>query len=70
MPRAFQWTSEELEDMVTSYQQGESAQSIAKRYGTSYQVIQPVLRKREVQLRSALENRYGHHRHVFDARYF
>jgi len=45
MAQAFKWASEELQDMVTSYKQGESAQSIAKRYGTSYQVIQPVLVK-------------------------
>lgn len=43
MPAAFKWTSEELQDMVTSYKFGESAQSIAKRYGTSHQVILPVL---------------------------
>lgn len=70
MPRAFLWTSEELEDMVTSYQQGESAQSIAQRYGTSYQVIQPVLVKQGVMLRSRHERHYGHNRHTFDARYF
>lgn len=55
MPAAFQWTSEELRDMVTSYEQGESAQSIANRYGTSYQVIQPLLAKRGVTLRSKRE---------------
>jgi hypothetical protein len=52
MARAFQWTSQELQDMVSSYTQGESAQSIAKRYGTSYQVIQPVLVKQGITLRS------------------
>ncbi|HEY6287615.1 MAG TPA: hypothetical protein VIX20_18240, partial [Ktedonobacteraceae bacterium] len=55
MPAAFQWASEELQDMVTSYEQGESAQSIAKRYGTSYQVIQPVLVRQGVTLRSKRE---------------
>jgi hypothetical protein len=55
MAQAFKWTSEELQDMVTSYKQGESAQSIAGRYGTSYQVIQPVLVKQGVTLRSKRE---------------
>jgi helix-turn-helix protein len=55
MPAALQWTSEELHDMVTSYGQGESAQSIAKRYGTSYQVIQPLLARQGVKLRSKRE---------------
>src|SRR5713226_4873483 len=55
MPSSFQWTSEELLDMVTSYEQGESAQSIAKRYGTSYQVIQPVLVRQGIALRSKRE---------------
>jgi len=41
--------------MVTSYKLGESAQSIAKRYGTSYQVIQPVLVSQGVTLRSKRE---------------
>jgi hypothetical protein len=53
--QAFQWTPEELQDMVASYKQGESAHSIAKRYGTSYQVIQPVLTKQGVTLRSKRE---------------
>lgn len=70
MPAAFKWTSEELQDMVTSYKFGESAQSIAKRYGTSHQVILPVLVKHGVELRSRSERHYGHHKHTFDARYF
>ncbi len=55
MPAALPWTSEELQEMVTSYVQGESAQSIAKRYSTSYQVIQPVLVRQGVTLRSKRE---------------
>jgi hypothetical protein len=55
LPAAFQWSSDELQDMITSYERGESAQSIAKRYGTSYQVIQPVLARQGVTLRSKRE---------------
>jgi hypothetical protein len=55
MPAAFQWTPDELQDMITCYEQGESAQSIAKRYGTSRQVILPVLAKEGVTLRSKRE---------------
>lgn len=57
MPAAFKWTAEELQDIVNAYRQGESAQSIAKRYGTSYQVIQPVLIRQGVALRSPRESR-------------
>ncbi len=55
MPAAFKWTSEELQDMVTSYPRGETAHSIAKRYGTSHQVIIPVLVRQGVTLRSPQE---------------
>src|SRR5712692_5369386 len=57
MPTAFKWTSEELQDMVTSYQQDESAHSIAKRYGTSHQVILPLLVKQGIVLRTSKEAR-------------
>jgi hypothetical protein len=67
MAQAFKWTSEELQDMVTSYKQGESAQSIAKRYGTSYQVIQPALTKQGVTLRSKRE---ANKRQTCDERFF
>ena len=67
MPAALPWTSEELHDMVTSYVQGESAQSIAKRYGTSYQVIQPVLVRQGVTLRSKRE---ANKRQKCNERYF
>src|SRR5712692_8683456 len=67
MSAAFKWTSEELADMVTAYQQGESAQSIARRYGTSYQVILPVLVKQGVTLRSLRE---ANKRQTCNERYF
>jgi hypothetical protein len=67
MPAAFKWTPEEVQDMVRSYRQGESAQSVAKRYGTSYQVIQPVLVKQGILLRSRRE---ASRRQTFDAHYF
>jgi len=67
LPAALPWTTEELHDMVTSYVQGESAQSIAKRYGTSYQVIQPVLVRQGVRLRSKRE---ANKRQKCNERYF
>ena len=67
MAQAFKWTSEELQDMVTSYKQGESAQSIAERYGTSHQVIKPVLVKQGVTLRSMRE---ANKRQTCDERFF
>jgi hypothetical protein len=70
MPIAFKWTLEELQDMVTSYKQGETAQSIAKRYGTSHHVIIHVIMRQGVKLRSRHESHYGHNRHTFDAYHF
>ena len=67
MARAFQWTQEQVQDMVTSYQQGESAQLIGKRYGTSHQVIQSLLAKQGVLLRS---NADANRRQTYDAHYF
>jgi hypothetical protein len=55
MPAVFTWTPEKLQDMVSTYRQGESARSIAKRYGTSYQVIQPLLVRQGVILRTLRE---------------
>lgn len=67
MAKALQWTREQLQDMVISYRQGESAQSIGKRYGTSYQVIQPLLERKGVTLRS---NADANRRQTFNAHYF
>ena len=67
MAKALQWTQEQLQDIVISYQQGESAQSIGKRYGTSHQVILPLLEKQGVALRS---NADANRRQTFDVHYF
>ncbi len=67
MPAAFKWTGEEIQDMVTSYKRGETAKSIAMRYGTSSQVILPVLEKQGITRRT---NREAARRHTCDYRYF
>ncbi len=67
MSAAFKWTSDELQDMVMSYQRGETAQSIAKRYGTSHQVILPLLAKQGIVLRTSKE---AHKKQTCDERYF
>src|SRR5215469_18761847 len=60
MPAPFKWTSEQIQDMVASYEQGESVTSIATRYGTSQQVIGPVLKGHGVRLRSHNETMRRH----------
>src|SRR5712691_11105891 len=60
MPAPFKWTSEQIQDMVASYERGESVTSIAARYGTSQQVIGPVLKRHGVRLRSQNETMRRH----------
>ncbi len=67
MPAPFQWTDEQLEDMISSYESGEGLRSIARRYGTSHQVIGPVLKKYSVLLRPQHE---ATRRHNCDYTYF
>lgn len=67
MPAPFQWTDEQVEDMLRSYESGESLSSIARRYGTSHQVIGPILKKYSVLLRP---HREAMRRHSCDYTYF
>lgn len=67
MPAPFQWMDEQVEDMLRSYESGESVRSIARRYGTSHQVIGPVLKEYSVLLRPHHE---ATRRHRCDYAYF
>jgi len=55
MPTAIKWTPEQLQDIISSYDHGEPAKGIARRYNTSHQVIIPLLRKSGVTLRTPLQ---------------
>jgi hypothetical protein len=67
MPAPFKWTDEQIEDMTASYERSESVRSIAARYGTSHQVIGPLLKKHSVLLRPNYE---AIRRHTCDYAYF
>ncbi len=60
MPAPFQWTKEQIQDMLTSYEQGESLSKIAQRYGTSWQVLSTLLKKHGLVLRSHYEEMRKH----------
>lgn len=55
MPAAIKWTPEQLQDIISSYERGEPANTIGKRYNTSHQVILPLLVKLGVTLRTPLQ---------------
>ncbi len=55
MPAAFKWTTEQVQDMLTCYEQGESLKKIAQRYETSWQVLSVLLKKHGLVLRSQHE---------------
>src|SRR6266446_1171781 len=56
MPAPFKWTSEQVHDIIAAYELGESVTSIAARYGTSQQVIGPLLKRHGVRLRPHYES--------------
>ena len=60
MPAPFKWTSDQIQDMLTSYEQGESLNKIAQRYRTSYQVLSALLKKHGLILRSHSEEMRRH----------
>ena len=60
MPAPFKWTSDQIQDMLTSYKQGESLNKIAQRYRTSYQVLSTLLKKHGLILRSHSEEMRRH----------
>ena len=60
MPASFHWTKEQIQAMIKAYAQGQSVTLIAKRYGTSHQVIGPVLKKHGVVLREHHETMRRH----------
>lgn len=68
MPAAYQWTQEQLQDMISSYEKGETALSIAKRYGVSHPIITPLLKRHGVVLRATYSE--THRKHMCDHRYF
>jgi hypothetical protein len=67
MPASFHWTKEQIQAMIKAYAQGQSVTLIAKRYGTSHQVIGPVLKKQGVVLR---EHHETMRRHTCNHAYF
>jgi hypothetical protein len=67
MPAAFKWTKEQIQDMLTSYEQGESLRKIAQRYETSWQVLSVLLKKHGLVLRSQRE---AVRRHTCNYAYF
>jgi len=60
MPAPFKWTDEQIQDMLMSYTLGESLNTIAHRYRTSYQVLSPLLKKHGLILRSHSEEMRRH----------
>jgi hypothetical protein len=55
MPAAYKWTPEQLQDILSSYECGETALSIARRYGVSHPIINPLLKKHGTMPRSMSE---------------
>jgi len=55
MPAHFKWTDEATQDMITSYQNGESTTSIASRYHANHHTVSSMLVEQGIVLRTRAE---------------
>ncbi len=46
----YKWTEQQLQDMISSYTNGETPKAIAKRYGVARPILYPLFKKHGVML--------------------